>query len=203
MHLGDVGKRGLLIYICSMSKKQAWKTLSSEVKYDNPWIKLVEDQVINPSGGNGIYGKVHFKNLAIGIIPIDEEGNTWLVGQHRYPLDQYSWEIPEGGGPEGEDKLLSAQRELKEETGLTAKEWKEILTMHLSNSVSDEVAYIFLARDLTQGATEFEDTEDLAIKKLPIQEAIQMVHEGKITDSMSVAGLLKLDIMLRDGTLEL
>ena len=101
-----------------MAKKQAWKTLSSEVKYDNPWIKVEEDQVLNPAGGKGIYGKVHFKNLAIGIIPIDKDCNTWLVGQHRYPLDVYSWEIPEGGGPEGEDKLRSAKRELKEETNI-------------------------------------------------------------------------------------
>jgi 8-oxo-dGTP pyrophosphatase MutT (NUDIX family) len=185
-----------------MPKKQAWQTLSSEVKYDNPWIKVEEDQVINPAGGKGIYGKVHYKNIAIGIIPIDEEGNTWLVGQHRYPLDVYSWEIPEGGGPEGEDNVESAKRELKEETGLTAQNWQEILTMHLSNSVSDEVAFIFVATQLTQGATAFEETEDLAIKKLPIKEAIKMVMEGEITDSMSVAGLLKVDKMMREGILQ-
>lgn len=186
-----------------MPKKQAWQTLSSEVKYDNPWIKVEEDQVINPAGGNGIYGKVHFKNLAIGAIPIDEKGNTWLVGQHRYPLDSYSWEIPEGGGPHGEDKLESAKRELKEETGLTAEHWQEVLTIHLSNSVSDEVAYIFVATQLTLGKTAFEETEDLAIKKLPLIEAIEMVMNGEITDSMSVAGLLKVDKLIRNGTLEL
>jgi 8-oxo-dGTP pyrophosphatase MutT (NUDIX family) len=185
-----------------MPKKQAWQRLSSEVKYENPWIKVQEDQVINPAGGKGIYGKVHYKNIAIGIIPIDGEGNTWLVGQHRYPLDMYSWEIPEGGGPEGEDNVESARRELKEETGLAAELWQEVLTMHLSNSVSDEVAHIFVATQLTQGATAFEATEDLAIKKLPIKEAIQMVMDGEITDSMSVAGLLKVDKMMRAGILE-
>ena len=182
--------------------KKPWQTLNSSVKYDNPWIKVVEDQVINPSGGRGIYGKVHYKKIAIGIIPIDEAGNTWLVGQHRYPLDVYSWEIPEGGCPEGEDKLRAAKRELKEETGLSAKFWKQIQHMHLSNSVSDESSYVYIATDLTEGSTDFEDTEDLQVKKLPISEAVQMAMNGQITDAISVAALLKLDKMMQDGTLE-
>jgi len=184
------------------SKKNPWQTLSSKEIYENPWIKVEEDQVINPGGGKGIYGKVHFKNIAIGIIPIDEHGNTWLVGQHRYPLDVYSWEIPEGGCPEGEDKLDGAKRELKEETGLSAQKWEEILTMHLSNSVSDEVGFVYLATELTQGATAFEESEDLAIKKLTVTEAIQMVMESKITDSLSVAGLLKIAKLMKEGALK-
>ena len=187
----------------SQSDTNPWSTLSCKVIYENPWIKVEEDQVINPSGGKGIYGKVLFKNLAIGVIPIDAEGNTWLIGQYRYPLDVYSWEIPEGGGPLTEPKINSAQRELKEETGLTANKWQEILTMHLSNSVSDELAFIFVATELSAGETDFDDTEDLQVKKVPLKEAIQMVMDGEITDSMSVAGLLKVDKMLRDGTLEL
>ncbi|MBK6264671.1 NUDIX hydrolase [Marivirga sp. S37H4] len=178
-----------------------WKKISSEIKYENPWIKVEEDQVINPSGGESIYGRVHFKNIAIGIIPIDEDGNTWLVGQYRYPLNEYSWEIPEGGSPEGEDLLATAKRELKEETGLTASHWEQFMRIHTSNSVSDEVGYVFLARGLTEGETEFEETEELKIKKLPLQEALEMVMRGEISDSISMAALLKLDREIKTGNI--
>jgi len=172
-----------------------WKLLGSKIQYDNPWIRVEEDSVINPSGAQGIYGRVHFKNVAVGIIPIDEEGNTWLVGQYRYPLNDYSWEIPEGGCPSGESELDAAKRELKEETGLTAKKWEKLLRIHTSNSVSDERGIVFVAKDLTLGKTQFEDTEDLKIKKLPLEEAFQMVLDGKITDSISMAALLKLKVL--------
>jgi len=169
-----------------------WSTLSREDIYENPWIKLEEHQVINPAGGKGIYGKVHYKNIAIGIIALDADNHTWLVGQHRYPLDEWSWEIPEGGGPIGKDVLESAKRELLEETGLKAKQWKEVLKAHLSNSVSDEVSYIFLAQGLSEGKHEREATEaDMEVKKVPFKEALGMVMEGKITDAMSVMGILK------------
>ncbi|MGM0580831.1 MAG: NUDIX domain-containing protein [Bacteroidota bacterium] len=176
--------------------KNPWKVLRSSVKYDNPWIRVEEDDVINPSGGEGIYGRVHFKNVAVGVIPIDDEENTWLVGQYRYPLEEYSWEIPEGGCPVGERELDAAKRELKEETGLNALEWKEHLRIHTSNSVSDERGVVFLAKNLKQGATQFEETEDLKIKKLPLEEAFQMVMDGEITDSISMAALLKLKTLL-------
>ncbi len=181
------------------SLKNPWKTLATAIKYENPWIKVEEDQVINPSGGNGIYGKVHFKNIAVGIIPIDEHGNTWLVGQYRYPLEKYSWEIPEGGCPEGEEKLTCAKRELKEETGLTAEKWQELLQIHTSNSVSDEVGYVYLATELTPGATQFEETEDLQIKKIPFKKAVEMVMSGEITDSLSMAAILKLHLLIQRG----
>lgn len=173
-------------------KTNPWKKLNSEVKYDNPWICVEEHDVINPGGGESIYGKVSFKNKAIGIIPIDSEGNTWLVGQYRYTLSEYSWEIPEGGSPIGEDMLEGAQRELKEETGLTADTWEIIMRLHTSNSVTDEEAFIFLAKNLHPGENNLEETEsDLKVLKLPLADAVQMVMEGEITDSMSVAGLLK------------
>lgn len=169
-----------------------WKTLSSKEFYDNKWIQVVEHQVINPAGGKGIYGKVHFKNKAIGIVAVDEENYTWLVGQWRYPLNEWSWEIPEGGGPIRDEVLDSAIRELKEETGLVAKKWTIIQRTHLSNSVSDEEGFIFLAEDLTQHESELEDTEaDMKVWKLPLSEALQMVLDGKITDSLTVMGLLK------------
>jgi 8-oxo-dGTP pyrophosphatase MutT (NUDIX family) len=168
-----------------------WTTLKITPIYDNPWIRLEQHDIINPAGKSGIYGKVHFKNRAMAIIPIDEEGNTWLIGQYRYPLDIYSWEIPMGGGPIGKDLLESAKRELKEETGLRAEKWTEIMKIHTSNSVTDELAIVYLAEGLSQGETEFEETEILQIKKLPFDEALKMVMSGEITDSISVAGILK------------
>lgn len=172
-----------------------WKKESTRKIYDNPWISLYEDQVINPSGGAGIYGRVLFKNYAIGIIPVDDEGNTYLVGQYRYPLDEYSWEIPMGGGPLTDDKLFSAKRELAEETGLKAKKWEEIMRIHTSNAVTNETGFIYLATGLTKGESTPEDTEELRVWKLPLQEAIDMALNNKITDSISVAGLLKVGMM--------
>jgi len=172
-----------------------WKTLSSQKIYENPWISLTEHEVINPGGGNGIYGEVHFKNLAIGIIPLDKDNNTWLVGQYRFPLKQYSWEIPEGGGSIDEDPLLSAKRELLEETGIMADDWTEIQKIHLSNSVSDEFGIIYLARQLSFGESSPEESEDLIVRKLPFETAYQMVLNGEITDSLSVAAILKVKIL--------
>jgi 8-oxo-dGTP pyrophosphatase MutT (NUDIX family) len=169
-----------------------WSTLASREVYDNKWIQVVEHQVINPAGGKGIYGKVHFKNKAIGIIALDENNNTWLVGQWRYPLNEWSWEIPEGGGPNDDEVLLSAKRELKEETGLTANRWTMIQRAHLSNSVSDEEGFLFLAEDLAQGESELEETEaDMKVWKLHFADALAMVLDGKITDSLSVMAILK------------
>ncbi len=176
--------------------KNPWTRLTRKVIYDNPWITLREDQVINPKGGKGIYGTVHFKNLAIGIIPLDDHNNTWLVGQYRYPLDEYSWEIPMGGGALDLEPLESAKRELKEETGLTAKKWELFLKMHTSNSVTNEVGFAYLAKDLTEGETEFEDSEDLEIRKLPFSDAYQMCLDGAITDSLSLAAILKANTLL-------
>lgn len=173
-----------------------WQTLHTAVKYQNPWISVREDQVLNPGGGQGIYGVVSMKNKALGIVPIDAEGNTWLVGQYRYPLNEYSWEIPMGGGLLELDVLESAQRELKEETGLTAARWTRIARLHTSNSVTDEEGFVYLAEGLSQGALEPEETEDLRLWKLPLAEAIQMVMDDRITDGISVAGLLKAEKVL-------
>lgn len=180
-----------------------WTVLAERVIYDNPWIGVTEYDVINPGGGKGIYGKVRFKSLAIGILPLDGEGNTWLVGQYRFPLDAYSWEIPEGGGDPRVPAVESARRELLEETGLVATEWVELLRLHLSNSVTDEYAYAFLARGLEQRQSQPEETEDLAVRRLPFEEACRMVERGEITDSISVAAILKVKLLLVQGQLSL
>ncbi len=176
-----------------------WKVLAEKQIYENPWIKVDEFDVINPGGGKGIYGKVHFKSIAVGALPLDEELNTYLVGQYRFTVDQYSWEIPEGGGQFGVDPVESAKRELLEETGLVAEEWTKIVNMHLSNSVSDEYAVVYLARKLSQQMASPEETEQLIIKKMPFEEVYKMVERGEITDSMSVAAILKVKLMLLDG----
>ncbi len=173
-------------------ERNNWVTHHSREIYDNPWITLTEHDVTNPGGGKSLYGKVHFKNKAIGIIPLDEEEYTWIVGQWRYPLGAYSWEIPMGGGPLGEDRVASAGRELKEETGLTARRWTELIKIHTSNSVTDEVGYCYLAQELSLGEPEFEETEDIDIWRLPLREAVAMCEDNRITDSLSVAGLLRL-----------
>jgi len=173
-----------------------WKCQSSKKLFENPWLTLHEDEVINPGGGISHYGKINFKHLAIGIIPLDENNDTWLVGQYRYVPDCYSWEIPMGGGLLNIEPLESAQRELKEETGLIANDWHELMKLHTSNSVTDERGLVYVARDLIQGKTEFEETEDLIIQKIPLDEAIERVLSGEITDAISVAGLLKLQATL-------
>lgn len=177
-------------------KTGGWKTKASTVVYENPWIKVSHEEVITPKGTNGIYGVVHFKNTAIGVVPIDNEGNTWLVKQSRYTLNQYTWEIPEGGCPQGESPISAAKRELEEEVGLQASNWQELMTMHLSNSVTDEFCVVFVARDLFTGQQQLEATEDIEYKKLPLHEAIDMVKRGEITDGISVAALLRVALDL-------
>ncbi len=179
-----------------------WKIISEQEMYENPWIKLTEYKVINPGGGKGIYGKVHFKNTAVGVMVLDEQLNTYLVGQYRFTLNAYSWEIPEGGGLQGTDPLESGKRELLEETGLIAQEWEPLLTMHLSNSVSDELAMVYLARKLTQHQPCPEETEQLRIKKIPFSDAVEMVEKEFVTDSMSVAAIYKVQLLLLQGKLK-
>jgi len=177
-----------------MNKKK-WQKLNSQIAYDNSWITVSHHEVITPAGTEGIYGVVHFKNVAVGIVPLDQDNNTWLVKQHRYPLGQDSWEIPEGGSPASESTLETARRELEEEVGLTAHQWTELLTLHPSNSVTDEKAVVFLAEQLSPGKQLLEDSEDIEVLKLPLKEAINMALDGRITDGISVAALLKLAVM--------
>lgn len=180
-----------------------WRTLSEQTAYDNPWISVSHREVLNPSGGPGIYGVVHFKNTAVGIVPLDAAGYTWLVGQYRYTLGRYSWEIPEGGAPLGTDPLLAAQRELLEETGITAAVWTPLLELHTSNSVTDEYGVAFVAQGLSFGEAQPEETEDLSVRRLPFSEALEMVLRGDITDVLSMVAILKTNEWLREGMIGL
>ena len=172
----------------SDATENPWRTLSSRLVYDNPWISVREDEVVRPDGEPGIYGVVHYKNVAIGVLAIEEE-HVYLVGQYRYPLERYSWEIPEGGCPEGEEPLRAAQRELREETGLEATRWRMLGEAHLSNSVSDEYAVWFLATGLARGEARPEGTENLEVRRVPLREALGMALDGGITDALSVLAL--------------
>ena len=175
----------------AVDETNPWQTLDSEVRYDNPWIRVIHHDVLNPSGNPGIYGKVHFKNRAIAILPLDKDYNTWLVGQYRFTVSAYSWEIPEGGGPEDTDPLQAAKRELLEETGIVAKQWTPLLELHLSNSVSDELAIGYIAQDLKFEAAQPEDSEDLTVVKRPFDDVLQMAMDGRISDALAVACVLK------------
>jgi 8-oxo-dGTP pyrophosphatase MutT (NUDIX family) len=184
------------------NEKNTWETLKTEVKLDTPWITVTKHDIINPAGKPGIYGKVHFKNIAIGILPLDKNFDTWLVGQWRYPLGQYSWEIIEGGGPHGVDPIESAKRELKEETGIIAKKYTELCRIHTSNSVTDEYGIIYLAQSLSFSEAEPEESEDLTVKKVSFNTAFEMVMNGEITDSLSMAAILKTKILLDKGLIQ-
>ncbi|MEM9532246.1 MAG: NUDIX hydrolase [Pseudomonadota bacterium] len=176
-----------------------WTRRERREIYRNPWLTLVEDQVLTPAGTEGIYGVVAPRGLALGVVPVDPDNFTWLVGQYRYPLDRYSWEIPEGGGAPELDPVAEAARELKEETGLTAATWTHLMTLHTSNCFTSERAEIYLATDLKEGAPEPDETERLQLCRLPLTAACELARTGVITDAMSVAALLRLDSIAGAG----
>ncbi|MBI1239889.1 MAG: NUDIX domain-containing protein [Alphaproteobacteria bacterium] len=178
-----------------------WTILRSQEEFDNRWLRLTTHDVLNVAGNPHLYSTIHIKRAATGVVAIDAAGRVALVGQHRFPLRIYSWEVPEGGAEPGEAPLEAIQRELKEEAGLTARHWQQILTLHLSNMLTDEVAYGFLAHGLTEGEAEPEESEVLALDRVPFQRALAMVDAGTITDAISVALLLRVDRMARTGDL--
>jgi 8-oxo-dGTP pyrophosphatase MutT (NUDIX family) len=178
-----------------------WGVTRETVVYDNPWITLTEYDAVAPTGRPALYGKVTFKNRAIGVVPLHADGTVTLVGQNRFPHANYSWEIPEGGAPLDEDPLDGAKRELAEEVGLQAADWRLILTMELSNSITDEICHGYLAMDLTPTATAPDDTEDLAIARVPFGQALDAVVSGHMPDSLTVALLLRVHHMAVKGQL--
>ena len=173
----------------------SWETLGSRIVFDNPWFTVREDHVINPGGGENHYGHVQFKNIAVAVVPLDEDMNTWIVGQDRYTLGEFSWEVPMGGAPRHEDPLAAARRELREETGLAATRWSKVMQLHTSNSITDELAYVYIAQGLTEGASSPEETENIQIRTLPLSDALDMVLHGEITDAVSCAALMRVSMI--------
>lgn len=184
------------------NKIGGWQTLSEKTVYENAWIKVSHRDVLRPNKSAGIYGVVHFKNTAVGVVPLDEHGYTWIVKQSRYTLDGSTWEIPEGGSPKGESPLDAAKRELKEETGIVAQQWELLLKMHTSNSVTDEEAFIFLAQNLEFGEQELDETEDIEVKRIHFDEVLEMAMNDEITDAMSQAAIFKIALLREKGTLK-
>ncbi|MES2689415.1 MAG: NUDIX hydrolase [Bacteroidota bacterium] len=182
-------------------EENPWKITSKKDVYETPWITVTHHDVVNPAGNQGIYGTVHFKNYALGIVALDENNDTWIVGQYRFPMNEYTWEIPEGGGPVGEDPLISAKRELMEETGIEASDWLLIQHMQLSNSASDEVAFLYLAKNLIYHKPHPEENEELQQRKIHFETLYAMVKAGKVTDSLTVAAVLKIKLMMLEGEL--
>ncbi len=177
-----------------------WTRRTRRVAYANPWITIWHDDVDLPDGSPGIYGVVHFANLAAGVVVLDDADRVLLVGQHRYTLDEYSWELPEGGVPPGESALDGARRELREETGVEADGWRELARFHLSNSISDEAGILFAARAASHGASSPEPSEDLAVRWLPLAEALAMAADGRITDAMTIIGLQRIALERAAGS---
>ncbi len=185
------------IYDPPLTLAGGWQRLSSELVYENPWIQVFHEDVTLPSGDDGIYGRIHFRGRAVGVVPLDDEQNTWLVRQSRYTVNRFTWEIPEGGAKENEDPRVCAIRELEEEVGLKAARIEELMRVHTSNSVSDEEGVVYVATGLTAGTQALDASEDIETRKLPLREAIAMALRGEITDAISVAALLRLAIDLK------
>lgn len=180
----------------SIMQNNPWTLRSGRLIYDNEWITVFHENVLTPNGTEGIYGKVHFKNEAVGIVPLFDNGDTMLVGQYRYVLNRWSWEIPEGGSPRNEEPIESAKRELREETGIKAEQWEFMGSSYLSNSVSDEKAYFYIARQLTLGHPQPDITEKIELWRLPFTQALDMVRSGEIDDAMSIMALMKAQFLL-------
>ena len=180
----------------------AWQLGTTSPQYENPWMRVDNIPCVDPSGKNGTYGLVHFKNLAVGVVPY-EDGYIWIVGQSRVAFQSYSWEVPAGGDPSGQDPVGTAHRELREETGFIAGRMEQILKMEVSNSVTDESCLIYLATDLTPGETEMESSEDISMMKISLDAALAAVDAGEIRQALSVAAILKLGRMRALGQLPL
>jgi 8-oxo-dGTP pyrophosphatase MutT (NUDIX family) len=179
--------------------RNPWKTHGSQPIYATPWFSVRRDEVTRPDGAPGVYSVVHAERVAVGVVPLWDDGSVTLVGQWRYPLEQYSWEIPEGGGELDADPIVAARAELLEEAGIEARTWIPLGRCHTSNCFSDEVGHIFLARDLVQGTPSPGGDEEIAVRRVPAAEAIAMAADGRITDALSIVALFRFARWLEDG----
>ena len=180
---------------------KGWAVRTARTAFENPWLILRHYETTAPTGNPAAYGVVSFKNFALAILPLHDNGEVTLIGQHRFPLADYSWELPEGGGPIGHDPLDSAKRELREEAGLVAADWRQVLSFQLSNSVTDERGFGFIATGLSAAETEPDDTEALQIARVPFRQALDLAVGGEMPDAMTVAMLLRAYHMAREGEL--
>jgi 8-oxo-dGTP pyrophosphatase MutT (NUDIX family) len=182
---------------------EGWQVVGDPAPlHDNPWFSIDHYRAIAPTGRPANYYLQTYKNLAVGMLPLHEDGTVTLVGQWRFPFSAYSWEIPEGGSPHREPPLEGAKRELREEAGLEAAEWRQILKMQLSNSTSDELCLGYLATGLTPAAEEPDETEALTLARVPFREVLKAVVSGRIQDAITVAMLLRVHHMAVEGELE-
>ena len=172
-------------------ERNPWKKLGSRVVYETPWMTIHEDRVVQPDGREGTYSYMETR-VATGVVALTPDREVYLVGQYRYPMDAYAWEIIEGGGEAGEDPLETAMRELREEAGLIARDWRPLGgELHLNNLLTTERGYLFLAQDLTDVEVEPDANEKLQLRKIPLAEAIQLVDDGGIQDALSIVALLR------------
>jgi 8-oxo-dGTP pyrophosphatase MutT (NUDIX family) len=178
--------------------KNPWEILNKKEIYTNPWITLQHHEVINPGGNEGVYGTIDFRYTALGVLVLDEDYNTYIVGQYRFPLKKYSWEIPEGGGEKDEEPLISAKRELSEECGIQAKKWTKIQDFDLSNSVTNETGFLFIAQELSYFNAHPDDNEELQIKKIPFEKLFEMVLNGEISDAMTIMAVFKTNYLIQN-----
>ena len=174
-----------------------WLRRARTTAYANPWIEVLHDEVDRPDGSPGIYGVVHFRNAAVGVVAVDDAGRILLVGQHRYTLDAFSWEIPEGGAALDEAPVDGAARELAEETGYVAAEWRELCRFSLSNSVTDERGVVFLATGLRGGAATPEPSEELSVRWATLDEALAEIGAGEIHDIITITAVTRYALELR------
>jgi 8-oxo-dGTP pyrophosphatase MutT (NUDIX family) len=163
-----------------------WRVHGARLVYENPWLRIIDHKITHPDGSPGQYGVVRYKNKSVGVLPIDDEGRVRLIGQHRFPFDHYSWELPEGGCPPTEEPLQAARRELEEEADLKAASWLPLVEAELSNSISDEVAICYLAFDLSEGKADPEPSEVLKLRTVTFRELLDEVLSGQIRDSLTV-----------------
>ncbi|MEO1039232.1 MAG: NUDIX hydrolase [Pseudomonadota bacterium] len=182
-------------------RRGPWTIRATRIAYENPWMQVIEHDVLRPNGEPGLYGVMHPKQLAIGVLPVFANGDVPLVGQYRFAVEAYSWELPEGGGAFDAEPLDSARRELAEETGLSAAHWLEFLRFDISNSITSERAIAYLAWGLEQGDAMPDETEALANDRKPFAKVLAMAMDGRISDGFTLAMMAKADYMLRQGQL--